>query len=525
MGAAAVQLSEIDLSTSVASFAGVYGAIVVPAKKGLARKPQLMVNDSQFLLNYTKDKTIPVGADLSHYSAVSYLQRANKLWVNRVHNGALFGGVVVKKSTSIAANAGFAAGQADPTAFVFAADDAALIFASSQGAFANAMAIKIVTVVDNPLLQEPNSFQIQVFKNSNLNVPIEKWLVSLTLGQKDAAGNPMYIEDVLKASSYISAFVNPANSELLPKSQAVTLAMLGGADGAAVTDSHMIAGASDFSNAQEFPVTLIMDGGWSTAGYGQALDALAQSRQDCVAILTTPYAAQISATYMTDIINYRKTTLNLNSSYSALYVPHVKIQDIYNNREIFIAPDGLIASAISLASQQYEIWYPPAGFKRGILNVKDVVKRFQPSELDTLADNGINPIRFTSGKGIVVWGQKTLLARQSALSRMNVRLMLIVIEPAIKEFLGDYLFDLNDESVQGQIVIKLEAYLETIKTRKGMYAYKVICDASNNTAQDLANNTLNVDIYVQPTSSIEAIPVRVVITPASISFDQAAAAV
>ena len=137
--------------------------------------------------------------------------------------------------------------------------------------------------------------------------------------------------------------------------------------------------------------------------------------------------------------------------------------------------------------------------------------------MDTLQDNGINPIRFTSGKGIVVWGQKTLLSRQSALSRMNVRLMLIVIEPAIKQLLENYLFDLIDTSVQSIVSTKIGSYLDGIVARKGMYAYDVICDSSNNTAQDIANNTLNVDVYVQPTASIEAIPVRIVITPASIN--------
>lgn len=525
MGAAAVTLSEIDLSTSVASFAGVYGAITVPAKKGLSNKPQLMTSDSAFLLGYTKDKTIPVGADGSHYSAVSYLQRANKLWVNRVHNGALFGGAAIKESTSAGTNSGIGTGEADPTAYAFSSDAALLLYGMSEGSFANDLRFKIITIDDNPLLHEPNSFQIQVFKSSNLNVPIEKMLCSLVLGQKDAAGNNLFVDDVLQSSSYIRGYHNPLSSVVLPKSQATALALDGGTDGSAVTDSQMIAGANNFSNPEEHAVTLMLDGGWATASYQQALDAICQLRKDCVAILSTPYSAEVSSAYLNDIVDYRKTTLNLNSSYSALYTPHLQIQDIYNDRKIWVAPDGHVASSISLASNNFEIWYPPAGYKRGILNVLDTRVRFTSGEMDLLQDNGINPIRFTSGKGIVVWGQKTLLARQSALNRMNVRLMLIVIEPAIRDLLETYLFDLEDAGIQSQIEIKIGAYLDGIVARKGMYAYKVICDSTNNTATDLANNTMNVDVYVQPTASIEAIPVRIVITPASISFTQAAAQV
>lgn len=526
MGAAAVTLSEIDLSTSVASFAGVYGAIVVPSKKGLTRQPQLMGSDSQFLLQYTADQTLPVGSDLSHYSAISYLENATRLWVNRVMKQALYAGLILKTSVATNPNIGCAAAlPADPTAYTFLTDDAVLIYGMSEGAFGNAISIMVKTVVDNPNLNEPNSFQISVFKSSNLNVPVEQFLVSLTLGQKDGAGNNMFVEDVCKASNYIRAFVNPANVALLPKHQLSNLAMLQGADGVAVTDTEMVNGASDFSNPDEFPVTLLMDGGWSTASYGQALDAIAQQRDDCVAILTTPYASESSSTYLTDIVTYRKTTLNLNSSYSGLYTPHVQIADRFNDRDIWIAPDGLVASKISLASTNYEIWYPPAGFKRGILNVKDTRQRFSSSDMDLLQDNQINPIRFTSGKGIVVWGQRTLLARNSALSRMNVRLMLIVVEPALKDFLENQLFDLDDSSVQAYVTIQISSYLDGIVARKGLYAYNVVCNSSNNTAQDVANNILNVDVYLQATSSIEAIPVRVIITPSTISFTQAAAQV
>jgi hypothetical protein len=349
--------------------------------------------------------------------------------------------------------------------------------------------------------------------------------VSLTLGQLDASGNSMYIEDVVQASNYILAFVNPLSDALLPESQPTPLAMLFGDDGVAVTDEQMIAGVDGFSNNQEYPVTILMDGGWSTAAYGQALDAVAQERGDCVGILTTPYSVENNVNYLNSIVDYRQTTLNVNSSYSGLYTPHVEIADQYNDRNIWIAPDGMIGGCISLANTNYEIWYPPAGFNRGVLNVQDVVQRFSQPDMDTLQDNQINPIRFTSGSGIVVWGQRTLLARQSALSRMNVRLMLIVVEPAIKAFLENELFELNSTSVQSYVTIQISAYLDGIVARKGIYAYNVVCNSSNNTAQDLANNTLNVDVYLQATSSIEAIPVRIVITPATISFTQAASQV
>lgn len=528
MGAASVRLKEVDLSTRVASFEGVFGAIVIPAKKGDISRPFFVSSDTQFLNTTTPDGAVKVGFDLSYFSALAYLERSNKLWVQRVINAAFYAGLVVKEDGATDPNAGIPAGtdMSDPTAFVMAADDALLIHSSSEGVWGSDIGIKITTVVDDPDLIEPNSFKIEVFKSANQVVPVETFLVSRVLGQKDGRGLNMYVEDVLEGSSYIRAISNPLIDELvLPKTQAAFLQMTDGDDGLAVSDANMVAGVDKFSNKAETNITILMDGGYAVPAYQIAMDTVVQGRQDCVAILSTPYAEQVASTYMTDIIDYRKLDLNLNSSYSALYVPHLKIQDKFNDRKLWIAPDGHIGGSISFSSQNFEIWFPAAGFKRGVLNVLDVKRRFTDGELDLLADNGINPVRFIPGKGIVVWGQKTLQARASALDRLNVRLLLIVIEPAIKELLENFLFELNDPSTRSIIETKIETYLQGIKARKGIQDFDVVSDDSNNTADDIDANRLNVDVFIKPTKSIEDIPVRIVIVPSNISFADAAGAI
>lgn len=529
MGAAAVLMKEIDLTTRVASFAGVYGAIVVPAKKGQTDRPSLVTSDTQFLNRYTPDGAVKVGYDMSYFSALSYLERSNKLWVRRVVNGAFYAGLILKASSSAQANTGIGTGTdlADPTAITFDADDdALLIYGANQGAWANSISIKVVTVVSNPELVEPDSFQIKVFKSSNLNVPVETHLVSRVQGQKDGRGRNMFVEDVLQSSNYIRAISNPLIAgTVLPKVQNTALAMTDGQDGSAITDSNMVAAAQAFKSTGEYPVTILMDGGYSVPAYQIELDTIANLRQDCVAILTTPYDAEVDADYINALVDYRKTTLNLNSSYSGLYTPHLQIQDRFNDRKLWIAPDGHVAGSISFSANNYEIWYPPAGYKRGILNVLDTARRFSDGELDVLQDAGINPVRFKAGKGIVIWGQKTLLARASALDRMNVRLMLIVITPAIKDLLENWLFELGDEAERAIVELKIKSYLEGIKSRKGMYDYDVVCDDTNNSPEDIDANIMNVDVFVKPTKSIEAIPVRIVITPSNISFSTAAGAI
>ncbi len=526
MGMAKVRLKEVDISTRVASFAGVFGGIVIPAKKG-PEAPQLMTNDTQLLSVFTPDSKVAVGYDLSYYSALAYMERANKLWVKRASKNAIFSGLIFGANGSAVDNSAFDGEDlTDPTARVFLADEAMIIVAKNGGAWGKDVMVKLVTIDDEPKLYEPNSFRIEVYKRGNEAEPVESHLCSRVLGQLDGRGTNIFVEDVLEASNYISAISNPAvDEETLPKSQLTGVYMGDGDDGDAIDDSVMVSAVEALSNPNEIPMTLIMDGGYATPAYQLKLDSICQSRQDCVAILSTPYASENTATYLNDIIAYRKTTLNLNSSYSALYTPHLQIQDKFNNRKIWVSPDGAVAGSVSFTSQQYEIWFPVAGFKRGVLNVLDTKIRFTDGEMDMLYDEGINAIRFMSGKGIVVWGQKTLQSRASALDRLNVRLMLIVIEPAIKEFLQNFLFELNDEGNRDLVETGLDAYLRGIQARKGIYAFDVVCNDSNNTPEDIDANRMNVDIFIKPTKSTEDIPVRVVITPSGISFSTAQGAI
>jgi phage tail sheath protein FI len=141
--------------------------------------------------------------------------------------------------------------------------------------------------------------------------------------------------------------------------------------------------------------------------------------------------------------------------------------------------------------------------------------------MDILYNNQINPIRYAPGRGIVIWGQKTLLARPSSLDRLNVRLLLIVVEPALKEFLEDYLFEFNDAPTRSEITVKIEGYLENIRGRRGVFTYDVNCDETNNTPTVIDNNELICDVFLQPNKSAEIIPLRIILLSTGASTPQA----
>jgi len=257
----------------------------------------------------------------------------------------------------------------------------------------------------------------------------------------------------------------------------------------------------------------ILDGGWATVAYGVALNALAAARQDCFAILSTPFSDEDASTYITDITAYRDSELNINGSYSGLWTPHVYITDKFNSRKIYVAPDGYMGAIISKTGSNFDLWLPPAGFEdRCNIPVENVRRRFDQGEMDTLYDAGINPIRFKKGKGIRPWGQKTLLTRPSSLDRINVRMLLLVIEPAVKEAMEDFLFKLNDTTTRALATSIINAFMEGILARGGVTDYRTQIDTQNNTPTDIANNIMNVALFVVPTRAVETIPIKIILT-------------
>lgn len=410
----------------------------------------------------------------------------------------------------------------NPETIEFQDDDLFLVTGANEGSWANDISIRIFTYANSPdIVKEPDAFLLEVFKQSTGEF-LESFVCSRNPNAKDGYGKNIYVEDVIKASNYIRIIDNITElSTVAIKEQTTTIQLDGASDGIAVTDTQMINALNKLANKNEIPLTLVMDGGWTTVAYQQAIDSLCNLRKDCVGILSTPYSTEDSANYITDIVDYRKNDLNLNSSYSALFTPHLKIRDRFNDRDIFVSPDGYAAGAISETSANYEIWYAPAGYRRGIINVMDTKRRFTEGELDLLYDSGINPVKFSAGRGIAIFGQKTLSSRPSALDRLNVRLMLVVIEPAIATFLEDFLFEFNDELTRILVKSGIDSYMEGIRSRKGVYDFLTVCDESNNTPDDIDNNRLNVHLFVQPTKVAEFIQATIVITRTGFDFNLA----
>lgn len=361
---------------------------------------------------------------------------------------------------------------------------------------------------------------------------VEQYSVSRTY-RMDGYGNQMFVEERVNGKSYYmrirsNPYLEPEDA--LPTESYVhenvsvrtPTKMEGGFRGTTPSIAEYITQLKTFYNKEDVKVDIIVD----TLGdenyqleIAKLCDRELGGRADCYGILYVPFEVEQSNNYANDIVSYRKYSINLTSSFVGLYAGHVKIYDAYNGRELWIPCSGFVAAAFSFTADQFEPWFPAAGWRRGVLPVRDVYRRFTLGERDLLYDNDVNVIRFRPGKGIAIWGQKTMYGRPSALDRANVRWLLIVIENAIEEFLEEYEFELNDQFTRASAKSAVHSYLKSIKIRRGLYDYDVVCDESNNTPEEVDNYKLFLDYYVQPTKAAEYIYGRAIITRTGVRFE------
>lgn len=376
------------------------------------------------------------------------------------------------------------------------------------------ISFKIYSHQDHPekAIQD-NTFIVEVYKDNILETSIT---CSRIRDMKDGNGQPLYVETAMEASNYLRCRDNIAIQETeQPASITTALKVTGGSAGSAVTTGDMTNATKEWANKDDFDITLMLTGGWTDPAYAFALDNIAKTRGDCCVINSIPYYIENYADYMEAIKNFRRNTLNLNTSYTATFSSNLQVYNSNLNKNVYIPSDGHIAGAIINASRNYEIYYPILGFKRGILNnVLDVKRRYTKEEMDALYDIQINPIRFIPGRGIVIWGQKTMQAQSSSLDRLNARLLLCSIKPALQQFLEEQIGELNTDTVRDAIVLKLSGLFDQLIAKQGILAYEVNCDPIDPNDP----NKLSVQVKLQITPSVEFVELTITLTPVGVEF-------
>jgi len=522
---AGVYVQEKDISDIVPNLATASAALVGYSAKGDTENIMLITSDQQFISEYGE----PVPGEYFHYTALAYLAKGNTLYCLRVENGALYGGVNIMDAESAESNSAISVGQASS---VFVADSgeddvAFQILGTNPGVWNNKIGIKISDIKegDDPEPTDQYTFMISVYyENDDGDYElVETWKVSRK-DKIDGFGKQLYLEDKINgASKYIVVADSDLVDTVLPKEQSARLDLDKGSDGSAITSSELVAGWDEFINPAKIDIRLLLNGGETDVTVQTKMKTVAETRADCIAILDMP---STSLNSVTDMVTFRETTQNFNSNYCALYSPWVKIYDSYNDKLIEVPPSGYIAAQIAYNDQVGHPWSAPAGFNRGMLDIINTTYIFTEGERDTLYQTEINPLQTFRGEGSVIWGQKTEQTKSSALNRVNVRRLLIVIEKAMAISLRSFLFEPNNEITRFRVEALLNEYLDKLSAQGAFQTegedggYHVVCDETNNTPAIIDTHELQVDVFVKPSMTAEFIRLQTIVTKSGASFNE-----
>ena len=254
-----------------------------------------------------------------------------------------------------------------------------------------------------------------------------------------------------------------------------------------------------------------------------AVQMIEFNRADSLYITTTPDVDLFSPTtsgvdyfiYPTEAVDNLETT-GIDSNYTATYYPWVLTRDSVNNTQIYIPPTAEVTKNLALTDNIAFPWFAAAGYTRGIVNCIKARKKLTQEDRDILYIGRINPIATFSDVGTVIWGNKTLQIRESALDRINVRRLLLQARKLISAVSVRLLFEQNDAQVRQDFLNAVNPILDSIRRDRGLYDFRVTVSSD---PEDIDRNQLTGKIYIKPTRALEFIDITFYITPTGASFE------
>ena len=265
------------------------------------------------------------------------------------------------------------------------------------------------------------------------------------------------------------------------------------------------------SDAYQFNVLLAPGVGLSNSAISTMISTV-EGRGDSIAVVDAGiYGIAISSAVNAAAVQ--------SSNYAATYYPWVQLYSSTLGKSVWAPPSTVIGGVYAFNDQVAASWFAPAGLNRGgVPSVLRAEKRLSQADRDSLYSGNVNPLATFPGEGVVVYGQKTLQKKQTALDRVNVRRLLIALKDYIGQVSNSLVFEQNTNVTRNRFLAQVNPYLESVVQRQGLYAYKVVMDDSNNTPDVIDRNQLVGQIYIQPTKTAEFIILNFNIQPTGATF-------
>jgi hypothetical protein len=270
------------------------------------------------------------------------------------------------------------------------------------------------------------------------------------------------------------------------------------------------------SNTDEWDINMIVAPGVIQSQHtyiSNALVDLAEQRADSFLLLDSTVAGDSVANAVTQ-------AGLLDTNYAASYYPWIKTLD--NAGKLVTVPPSVLLPGVFAANDRLAAeWFAPAGLNRGgLTGAVSVLNRLTQTEKDELYEGKVNPIVVFPGVASpVVFGQKTLQDRPSALDRINVRRLLLTVRKYIASTSRYLVFEQNTAETRNAFLNIVNPYLENIQQRQGLYTFRVVMDDTNNTPDVVDRNIMKGAIFLQPTKTAEFIQIDFNILPTGATFN------
>ena len=354
--------------------------------------------------------------------------------------------------------------------------------------------------------------------------------------KKSDGSNNYYVEVIASRSRYVWWMDHPAetanwgdaaaNTNFDNLGDPITATLVGGIDDLTATDGQLENAWIIFADDTLYDISLLPLGKVNTTVANFVIGNVAETRLDCVAFVspedidTGDYILGNGSDATDAIIAYRND-LNVSSSYAVMDSGYKYQYDRYNDKYRWVPLNGDVAGLCARTDYTNDPWFSPGGFNRG--QIKNVVKLSTnptKTDRDNLYKNGVNPVCAFPGQGVVLYGDKTLLAKPSAFDRINVRRLFIVLEKAVSTASKYQLFEFNDSFTRAQFKNLVEPFLRDVQGRRGITDFVVKCDGTNNTGEVIDRNEFIADIFIKPNRSINFITLNFIAARSGVAFSE-----
>jgi len=362
--------------------------------------------------------------------------------------------------------------------------------------------------------------------------------LSKAVDSVDSTGQSNYYKNALFNNSRYAYAIDPvnyastsatwgkvsANTNFATLSAPYTFTLVNGSD-ATLTDADVINAMNQFADTAQTSISLLVTGPYTNTAVQTAAINIAATRKDCVAFVSPPQSSVVNnvGSEQTSVLSWMSGLSSLTGgptgSYAIADSGWKYLFDRYNNTYRWVPLNADIAGLCVYTDTNNAPWYSPAGYTRGV--IKNVIRlAWNPSQAnrDALYQVAVNPVVSFPGQGTVLFGDKTMQTQPSAFDRINVRRLFIVLEQAIARAAQYSLFEFNDGFTQAQFVALVTPFLRQVQGQRGITAFQVVCDSTNNTPAVVNANQFVGDIYIQPARSVNFIQLNFVAVGTGVTF-------